>query len=69
MVKALLNMCVNGAGYGAYAIGEFASEPLIGSDILADELDVDRCRQAKVENLADDISRLKGKFDTREVCW
>ena len=58
-MKKLLNVNVHRAGYPLDAIGELLRHSIIALHVVADQLKIHGRRHAKVQNLADNIRRLK----------
>ena len=66
-IEHLLDMHVHRAGNVAKLIGDFVGDVVIRLLVPADDLDVNGRGQPEVQDLADDVGRLKKEGDAREM--
>ena len=67
IVEHLLDAQIGDAGNRADAFEQIGGVGVVGLLIVADHLDVDRRRQAEIEDLRDDVGRQEGEGRIREL--
>ena len=68
-IDLLLQMRVGDAGDGCNTPLQLLGDAEVGDPIVANGAHVDLCRQPEVEDLGDDVRRLKIECDFRERGW
>ena len=67
LIDDLVNVNVGGAGNVGHAFGELLGDLVTGFAIAADDLHIDGCGQAEVENLRRDVGGLEEEGHVRKL--
>ena len=69
IIKHLLDAQVGNAGNQADALEQVRGVSVIGLLVMTDDLHIDGCRQAEIEDLGDDVGRQERKRGAWELLW